>query len=285
MKSKLIFLDVDGTLTPPGSNEVPASAARAICRARENGHKVFLCSGRNLPMLKPLLDQYPFDGAVGGGGGIVLVGDRLLYDCPMDQADFETAMRLLGENHVYRTIESKYGAWCDPGMGEFLAGVNGGNSELIRWRKALETDLGMKPMSEYPGCPAYKIIFLCENPAQLMPAREALEEKYRFLIQDTKHEAGCTNGEIINRNYDKGKGIRIAAKALGFDLADTIGFGDSMNDIEMAETVGIAVCMEDGSPNLKEKCAFICPPADRDGLAAAFDKLGLTQVSEMGRYF
>ena len=48
MEQKLIFLDIDGTLTEPGKNIPPASAVEAVCRARKNGHKVVLCSGRNL---------------------------------------------------------------------------------------------------------------------------------------------------------------------------------------------------------------------------------------------
>ena len=42
MSRKIIFLDIDGTLTVPGSNEPPASALKAIRAAQENGHKVFL---------------------------------------------------------------------------------------------------------------------------------------------------------------------------------------------------------------------------------------------------
>lgn len=272
---KLIFLDIDGTLTPPGSNEPPESALEAIRKAQANGHQVFLCSGRNIPMLKPLLEKYPFQGAVGGAGGVVLIGDQLVYDCPMENEDFETAMRLLGEQGVYRTIESKEGSWCDEGMGEFLSRQSGGNSELMRWRKALESDLGIRPLSEYTGVPVYKIIFMCEKPGQLEPARKALEDKYYFLVQDDMRGASCMNGEMINRQYDKGKGVRITAEALGFDIADTIGFGDSMNDLEMVETVGYSVCMDNGSPTLKARCDLVCPSVEENGLAWAFEKLGL----------
>ena len=55
MNKKLIFLDIDGTLTEPGSNTPPESALRAIRAAQKNGHLVFLCSGRNYAMLSPLL--------------------------------------------------------------------------------------------------------------------------------------------------------------------------------------------------------------------------------------
>lgn len=274
MNPKLIFLDIDGTLTPPGTNVPPESAVEAIRKARSNGHKVFLCSGRNLPMLRPLLDRYQFDGAVGGTGSLVLVGDKILYDCPMETEDFKTAMKLLGENHVYRTIESKVGAWCDEGIGKFLMKQNGGNSELIRLRKAVEDNLGMKPIKTYKGEPIYKIVYLCEKAEQLAPARKALENRYHFIIQEEDNK-NCLNGEMFSRQYDKGKGIRIAAEAMGFDLSDTIGVGDSMNDIEMIETVGYSVCMGDGSPTLKAKSDYVCPALHQDGLAAAFEKLGL----------
>lgn len=45
MKPKAIFLDIDGTLTEPGTNVPPASALEAIRRAQEAGNYVFLCTG------------------------------------------------------------------------------------------------------------------------------------------------------------------------------------------------------------------------------------------------
>ena len=50
MNGKLLFLDIDGTLTEPGYNVPPASALEAIRKAQKNGHKVYLCSGRNKAM-------------------------------------------------------------------------------------------------------------------------------------------------------------------------------------------------------------------------------------------
>ena len=81
-KGKLIFLDVDGTLTPPGGYEPPESALRAVKKARELGHKVFLCSGRNYGMIKPLM-KFGFDGGIASCGGYVYTGDKVLYDNPM----------------------------------------------------------------------------------------------------------------------------------------------------------------------------------------------------------
>ena len=44
--SKLIFLDVDGTLVDY-HNRIPESAVKAIRQAREKGHLVYVCTGRS----------------------------------------------------------------------------------------------------------------------------------------------------------------------------------------------------------------------------------------------
>ena len=272
MNRKLIFLDIDGTLTPAGTNVPPESALAAIRGAQAAGHLVFLCSGRNRGMLSPLL-AYGFDGAVCSAGGYVFAGDRVLFDCPMTDAQRDTAMRLFAENRVLRTLETRDHTYSDDNLSEFLAGVEGGNSELVRWREALNRDLGILPVSRYDGAPLYKIVFMCRDRAGIAPAAAALGDDFNFVIQG--EVCGCLNGEMINRKFDKGLGVRIVAEAFGADVSDTVGFGDSMNDLEMIETVGTSVCMENGSPKLKEISDLVCPAVEADGLAEGFRRLGL----------
>ena len=274
MNKKLIFLDIDGTLTAPGSNVPPASALEAIRKAREAGHKVFLCSGRNYDMLSPLLQYGCFDGIVASSGGYVMYGDKVLYDCPMTDEQKDTAMRLFKENGVFRTVEARDGSFCDEGLSDFLNETSGGNSELLRWRKALEADLGIRPMAEYDGRPIYKVVFMCKDVSQLAPAIEALEKDFFFLVQDMA-AANCLNGELVNRKFDKGLGIRRVYEALACDVRDTVGFGDSMNDLEMIQTVGTSVCMANGSPKLQKMSDLVCPAVEEDGLAKGFETLGL----------
>ena len=115
---------------------------------------------------------------------------------------------------------------------------------------------------------------MCLEAKQLEPARQALEKDFNFVVQDVAAHR-CLNGELINRKFDKGRGVKIIADHFGAAMADTIGFGDSMNDLEMIEAVGVSVCMDNGSPLLKAKSDRVCPAVDEDGLAAAFRELGL----------
>ena len=266
-------MDIDGTLTLPGENVPPDSALDAISRARANGHKVFLCTGRNYAMLKPLL-KYGFDGMVAGAGGFVTCGDEVLFDCPMEQDVTDALVAVLHKNGVFCTLETKEVTYGDEDLGSFLQGQPESNSEIERWRKALASELDIHPLTEYDGRPAYKIVIMCLRDEQLAEARKLFEKDFDFCIQDVASR-GCLNGELINRKYDKGRGVLRICEYLGKDVSDTIGFGDSMNDVEMIRVVGTGVCMENGSPQLKKESDIICPSVSDDGLAKAFEQLGL----------
>lgn len=274
-EQKVIFLDIDGTLTPAGSNTPPESALRAIRAAQAKGHKVFLCTGRNMGMLAPLL-PYGFDGVVASAGGYVTYGDKVLFDCPMTQQQTALAMELLKKNGVFRTLETKNATYGDSGLAELLDADAAGNSEIERWRKALAEDLGIRPMEQYDGAPAYKIVIMCRSEEQLTEPRRYLEQDFDFCMQ-TVAAHSCLNGELINRAFDKGTGVHAVCKALGLDpMRDAIGFGDSMNDMGMVKAVGLSYGMANGSEALKAACTRICPAVDQDGLAAAFAECGLS---------
>ena len=270
---KAIFLDIDGTLVKAGENTPPESALEVIRAAREKGNKVFLCSGRNLDMLSPLL-KYGFDGVVASAGGYVTVGDKVIFDMPMPGKELDTALKLLHESGVFCTIEALDGSYGDENLGEFLQGQAEGNSEIERWRKALSENLNIRPMSEYDGRPVYKVVIMCPKLKQLDKCRAALEDRYDFVVQDVP-EHGCVNGELINRGFDKGRGVLKALEELGIPVENSYGFGDSMNDLTMIRTVGTSVCMANGSESLKKECDMVCPSVEEDGLAKAFRELGL----------
>ncbi|MGM9676098.1 MAG: HAD-IIB family hydrolase [Butyricicoccus sp.] len=68
--SKIIFLDIDGTLVDY-ENRLPDSAVTAIRRARANGHRVYLCTGRSRAEIYPNLWDIGVDGLIGGNGSYV----------------------------------------------------------------------------------------------------------------------------------------------------------------------------------------------------------------------
>lgn len=275
MDQKLIFLDIDGTLTEPGKNVPPPSAVEAVQRARENGHKVVLCSGRNYGMLFPVM-QYGFDGLVASAGGYIEYNGQVVYDCPMTPEQQTRVLDIFRESGIFRTIGGRNHSYTDEGFKEFLAEniQSKANSELLRWRIQIENELGIRPMSEYDGEPVYGMAFMSRGAERLKKPMQMLQEEFDFCIQD-EDACGIVNGELSGKDFDKGKAVERLCEFLGISTEDTIAVGDSMNDLEMLQSAGTGVCMADGSPALLQIADMVCPSVTEDGLYNAFEKLNL----------
>ena len=246
MDQKLIFLDIDGTLTEPGKNVPPPSAVDAVRRAREKGHKVVLCSGRNYGMLYPVT-HYGFDGLVASAGGYIEYNGQVVYDCPMTSEQQARVLDIFKESGIYRTIGGRSHSYTDEGFKEFLSEniQSKANSELLRWRIQIENELGIRPMSEYDGEPIYGMAFMSRGAERLKKPLQMLQEEFDFCIQD-EDACGIVNGELSSKEFDKGKAVERLCGFLGISKEDTIAFGDSMNDLEMLQAAEIGVCMEIG---------------------------------------
>ena len=275
MDRKLIFLDIDGTLTEPGKNVPPESAVDAVRRARERGHKVVLCSGRNYGMLFPVL-RFGFDGLVASAGGYIEYNGQVVYDCPMTPAQQARVLDVFKESGIYRTIGGRNHSYTDEGFKEFLAENTDSkaNSELLRWRIQIESELDIRPMSEYDGEPIYGMAFMSRGAERLRKPMELLGEEFDFCIQD-EDTCGVVNGELSSKAFDKGSAVKRLCEFMGVAREDTIAFGDSMNDLEMLKAVGTSVCMANGSPTLLKMAHMVCPPVTEDGLYSGFEKLNL----------
>lgn len=283
MNRKLIFLDIDGTLLPPGEMLIPDSTLQALRAARANGHKLFLCTGRNLHMTAPLLEYGCFDGAICSAGGYVLCDGQVLVDLPMEPEQCSGLSAVLEQHGVDYTLESRDDTFAGPKMTarwKFTADAPDKplNSEAARWRKAMQDGMRLTPLSRYDGQPIYKIVYIAEHLRDLDEAKRLYQDQFVFCESnlDTMDD-GMVNGELINRKFDKGTGIRAICRHLGHPQEDTIGFGDSDNDLQMTQAAGISVCMGNGSERLKQLCDRIAPTVYEDGLAREFAALGLTE--------
>lgn len=275
MKKRIIFLDIDGTLTQPGCNEPPKSALGAIRETQKKGNLVFLCTGRNYDMLRPLL-QYGFDGVIASSGAYILCRGEVIYDCPMTEEEKKLSMEVLQRNGIFRTVECLGGSFTDEGFKQFLEenASEGSNSELLRWRRQVESALNIRPMAEYDGKPVYKIVMMMQSEEQLAEPEKVLGEVFDFCIQE--HDRyGFVNGELIKKAYNKGTALERVCRHYGIPVEDSVAYGDSMNDLEMMEAAGISVCMANGSGRLKELADDICPSVEHDGIYQSFLKYGL----------
>ena len=72
--------------------------------------------------------------------------------------------------------------------------------------------------------------------------------------------------DIVPKGASKAKAVKEAAKVYGFDLSETIGFGDGENDIPMLQQCEIGVCMGNGYDSVKEVADYVTDDIDEDGI-------------------
>ena len=77
--------------------------------------------------------------------------------------------------------------------------------------------------------------------------------------------------EFANANVTKGSGLAFAADRVGFTAAETVGFGDGENDVELLEWAGYGVAVENAHPRVLAVADFVCPPCDEEGVAQVIE--------------
>ena len=98
---------------------------------------------------------------------------------------------------------------------------------------------------------------------------------FRFVVQDVFGDTTTVNGDVMYTAVNKGQAVRAVCQALGAPLSDTIGVGDSMNDLELIQTAALGVAMGGGSPELARQADRTCPSVEEDGVAQLLEELGL----------
>lgn len=260
---KAIFFDIDGTLHSPTVG-IPASAKEGIKRLKDNGHYVFVCTGRSKAMLLEELRSMEFDGIIAGAGTYVEYDGRELYRYDMDEEEsmnISLKLREFGlipvpEGHdiFYIEDESRWTKEYRMVYEHFYYNV-GGRVETMP-----PGDRGIK---------AAKISAVISESSNIDAAREYFGEDYLVVTH------GNIILELIPKGFSKAEGIRLILDKLGIARENTYGFGDSMNDYEMLDFVQYGIAMGKSDPRLAVVASFVTDTVENDGIYKALEKYEL----------
>lgn len=280
---KLIFLDIDGTLIAFRSTPSPLAAA-AVRGTRALGHGVFLCTGRNMPLISPAILEMGFDGVISSAGSYIQVGDTVLLDKPMPEELIQECLDVFHRNEIYCRLETREGVYTDAEMDRLLRQATPlpGNFELVRMQREWSARAGavLHPYEEYPRQGAYKICFTTNTPGAVERAQAVLGDRFDFVIHPFWVQGSFRNGEIICKDANKGLALELVCRHLGVDPADSVAFGDSMNDYAMLQRAGTSVAMGNACRELQEMCHVVCEDVDHDGVYHELVRMGLCEAVE-----
>lgn len=254
------FFDIDGTLLPLGLGPRD-SAVEAMQKARSQGHRMFLCSGRSQAEYDPRLSAFTFDGGIFSGGGTVVLGDKVLY-----------RRRLTMEERVYGSLylaEKGFLIMAQTDKGTFM------NQECLDFfydnlKKYVGRiiDVPNLIVGEVPeGLEVNKYLaFSPSGNAQIL--RRDLASRFD-IVDNTVGLPQSMASEIVIKGMTKATGIAKMLSYLGEERESAVGVGDGANDMEMVEYCGLGVAMGNASPGLKQIADYITGDANGDGIKEA----------------
>ncbi|MDO5541589.1 MAG: Cof-type HAD-IIB family hydrolase [Eubacteriales bacterium] len=251
-KKKAVFFDIDGTLWDR-QNYIPESTKLAIRELRANGHLVFLCSGRCRAFIRDqeLLDL-GFDGVIGGCGTTIEYNGEIIFKNRLDVELIERTLLTVRRYGFRPILEGNEYIYMDDS--EF------GKEDVFAQKLRAELGGQLLTISDQWGkWDVCKFSCATEN-ADREACFAGLEGDYDFMIHNSEVV------EIVPKGFHKGTGIVKMCEFLKMDTADTVAFGDSVNDLGMFRTAGIGIAMGNGSKEAKAAADYVTSGLYEDGI-------------------
>ena len=270
MKTKVLFLDIDGTLVD-FQGKIPYSAGSALKSAKRKGHKLVLCTGRTKTQIYPWLLEYGFDGLITGAGAQVEAEGRLLSRHVICRRDLARAVDYFEEIRAPYYLQTAQGIYAP------------------QWCMDYQTSVFQGKLTEPEREKRFGIILREERPADrddvekiaYYQSPEPVEQVARklgdsFTVSASSFQlVDSADGEVTIRGIDKAYGMQQYLDHAGISRENTYAFGDGPNDWEMLEFAGTGVAMGNAGKELKCRADLVTDTIDRDGLYRAFETLGL----------
>lgn len=276
-RRKIIFLDVDGTLVDY-KGRLPESAAAAVRLARQQGHKVYICTGRSRAEVYSEIWDIGLDGMIGGNGNYVEDSGQVLMHRCLSAGECRRIVEWLHERRLEFYLE------CNAGLfgSENFETAGEPAIRMYSRRKGAEGSGLLTVKDAFPemifGADLYrddvnKISFILNAYQDYTDAAAAFPD----LKAGTWGGAGETAlfGDLALKDIDKAYAMDILLDHLNASAEDAIAFGDARVDIPMLQHSSVGVAMGNGGEEIRAMADYVTDDVECDGLWKAFAYLGL----------
>jgi 5-amino-6-(5-phospho-D-ribitylamino)uracil phosphatase len=255
-RPKLVALDVDGTLVPPGGTLAPR-VREAVSRAIRAGGWVVLTSGRSTLEIRPFVAELGLrrgfgvcsNGAVTVRYPTLAVVDRVTF------APGEVVHHLL--EHAPRARIA-----VEDATDGFRVTSHFPDGEL-HGEQRLESLDGLLSR------PVTRVVF--RDP------EGTVQEFLELLDRVRPRGVSCVVGykawlDIGPQGVSKGTALIGIAERLGVPAEDCLAIGDGRNDIDMLQWAGRGVAMGQAPPEVRRAADDVTEPVSGDGVAVELER-------------
>jgi len=246
--------DVDGTLARDDSH-VSDTTIAALRRLSDTGIPVIIATGRMAPAAVSILDRMGASGyAIGCNGAIAVHTDHAepVSVTPIQPDVYDEALAFCRSAGVDVAIFTP---------DRLVAERKGETYHFV-----MESNEGMVPdvgdLAQIPAFDRLKLMIYVSR-EQDPVVGPALRERFPGVMKTLPEYY-----EINEPGVSKWVGISAALSDLGIAPEETLGMGDSENDLSWLPHVGMPIAMENAFDNVKAVCSFEIGGNDSDSVAA-----------------
>ena len=270
-KVRLIALDLDGTLLDSDKNLPPENFA-ALERAHRCGAYIVPATGRYFAAMPEVVRALPFlRYAITINGARVSNADdsEVLYTADLPLALALELMRWLDTMPVIYDCYMDNVGWMTERMQRRAAEFSPDQHYLKMMRELRRPVPELKAFVAARGHDIQKIQFFTKD----LDLRAEVLRTCGERFPGTVASASCPNNVEINHvDATKGQALLGLCEALDISPAETLAFGDGLNDISMLRAAGCGVAMGNAVEAAKAAADEIAPSCDEAGVAAVVNR-------------
>ena len=249
---KLIATDLDGTIVPEGTFDINKEYDITFEKLLDRGIKIILASGRhanNIKKLLPIIKDRAY--ILSDNGATLLYKDKPIIKHYLNK---ETVRFLV--DYLHNELE------CEVALSNDIGYFTEKRDKFINdnvFSDVKEVGYIVDSVFEYLEN-VTKLTVMSKNPNKVIAL---LKEKYESELHIV--QSGSIWLDITQKDVNKGAGVKYIQNLLNIKKEETIGFGNSGNDISLLNECKEAYVVSDASDEVKKHATKIVPDVYNDG--------------------
>lgn len=262
---KYLFFDIDGTLLSH-TEGISLSTIEALKLAKENGHKIFICTGRSYAEIPELIYSFDFDGVIAAAGSYVKIGDEIILNYLMPNHLIDNIIFQLNKMDIPYVLEGVDTTYSHK---DALYIFDERNKQLKKLKEENPYEhsaydyriITHQSIDDYfnDRKPISKMTLYGDGPESYFELEQFIDKDF-YLIKYEKY------AELVAKGINKFTGIELVLKHFGASVNDTMAFGDSLNDYDMIKNANIGVAVGNASEPVKKIADYVTDDIHYDGI-------------------
>ncbi len=274
---KYIFFDIDGTVLP-ANGRIPKSTKKALKLAQQNGHEVFLNTGRCRPIIPQKLLDLNFDGLVCGTGTYAEYKGKVVFRNVFSESQVNKVLDFSIKYKVPIIMSTNTECVATASdTAKYIALFTDGELDSSDFKSAKDLERSpfldsMRPYIIDEDKESYFKNFKDISDFVYIESPFSVDEVNQMLGADLNAERASFknpddfSGEITLSKFNKSTGIKDILTVIGGDVKDSIAVGDGYNDVAMLKGAALSIAMGNSPDDVKDIADYVTDDINSDGV-------------------